>query len=633
MGQGADRDEVGAGGRVARPPSRGSPARRPRPGCGRRRAATAAATSAGLHVVEQHQVGAGLHGHLDLVEGVALHLARSGRASGRLAPATAASMDDAGQVVVLDAGCPSDSEPRWLTPPPARTAAFSRARSPGVVLRVSRIRAVAPAASTKRRVRVATPERWPSRLRAVRSAVSTDASGPSTPGQDLAGVDAVAVGGRPPHHDGGIDGGEGLGRGQPAGQHPGARATSGGGHHGAVGGTRPAVRSPNTPEVLGQGPGHDVANRRHRRVEPGRRHCTNLCEKASDVAGKSSRRCPPRLSSRAVAAAIERPGHLHQVGQLARARGPCDAEPRRAAAAERGRAAHHPGAAGHGPLQQFPSLDRVVGAAPRRCRGDGGSGSQRTPIAPGSGPPGVAGRAEGAGRGRAPLFPKARPRRPGPRRPCPRAASSRPAGWRRGRRCTPPRRPPTGPAGRWPRRGRSARRRRGSGRPGRPAASRAPGRDPGPAPTAASVGKRPSKSSTPRHVEPHVVDAVLAHAGGDGGGDHVAGLQLVDEPPAPVVAQQGALAPQRLAEQRSRSGGGPVQGGRVELHELDVRDRHAGPQRHGQAVPGRLGRVGGDRVQLAGAPGGQQGVGRPQLDRRSRPGRGRSRPGSGRLRR
>ena len=34
----------------------------------------------------------------------------------------------------------SDRLARWFQPPPARTAAFSRARSPGVVLRVSRTR-------------------------------------------------------------------------------------------------------------------------------------------------------------------------------------------------------------------------------------------------------------------------------------------------------------------------------------------------------------------------------------------------------------------------------------------------------------------------------------------------------------
>ena len=38
---------------------------------------------------------------------------------------------------------------------------------------------------------------------------------------------------------------------------------------------------------------------------------------------------------------------------------------------------------------------------------------------------------------------------------------------------------------------------------------------------------------------------------------------------------------------------------------------HAGPQRHGHAVAGGLGRVGGDREELAGAAGGEQHVRRP----------------------
>ena len=77
----------------------------------------------------------------------------------------------------------SDNDPRWFTPPPARTAAFSRARRPGVVLRVSHTRQAglaAATASTKRRVSDATPDRWHRKLSAVRSAVSTDASGPVT---------------------------------------------------------------------------------------------------------------------------------------------------------------------------------------------------------------------------------------------------------------------------------------------------------------------------------------------------------------------------------------------------------------------------------------------------------------------
>src|SRR5438309_5563424 len=77
----------------------------------------------------------------------------------------------------------SDRLPRWLAPPPARTAAFSRARRPGVVLRVSRIRhrpPAAAAASAWARVRVAMPDRWPRKLSADRSPVRTDRSGPLT---------------------------------------------------------------------------------------------------------------------------------------------------------------------------------------------------------------------------------------------------------------------------------------------------------------------------------------------------------------------------------------------------------------------------------------------------------------------
>ena len=61
------------------------------------------------------------------------------------------------------------------------TAAFSSARSPGVVLRVSRMRTPVPSiAATKRAVSVATPDRWPSRLRAVRSPASRARAGPKT---------------------------------------------------------------------------------------------------------------------------------------------------------------------------------------------------------------------------------------------------------------------------------------------------------------------------------------------------------------------------------------------------------------------------------------------------------------------
>src|SRR5215203_2640764 len=70
---------------------------------------------------------------------------------------------------------------RWLAPPPQRTAYFSRWRSPGVVLRVSRTTTPVPAtASTKAAVRVATPDRCPRKLSIVRSAASSTLAGPAT---------------------------------------------------------------------------------------------------------------------------------------------------------------------------------------------------------------------------------------------------------------------------------------------------------------------------------------------------------------------------------------------------------------------------------------------------------------------
>ncbi len=73
----------------------------------------------------------------------------------------------------------SDRLPRWFHPPPARTAAFSSERRPGVVLRVSQTW-TGRRPSTKRAVSVATPERWFRKFRAVRSAVRIECSGPST---------------------------------------------------------------------------------------------------------------------------------------------------------------------------------------------------------------------------------------------------------------------------------------------------------------------------------------------------------------------------------------------------------------------------------------------------------------------
>ena len=56
-----------------------------------------------------------------------------------------------------------------------------------------------------------------------------------------------------------------------------------------------------------------------------------------------------------------------------------------------------------------------------------------------------------------------------------------------------------------------------------------------------------------------------------------------------------------------------MQRGRVELDELDVGARHAGPQGHGEAVPRRLERVGGRGEELTRAAGRQQHVVRADL--------------------
>src|SRR5262245_13382359 len=75
----------------------------------------------------------------------------------------------------------SQSANRWFCPPPQSTAYFSRMRSPGVVLRVSRITPPVPSiALTYSRVSVATPESRMRKFSAVRSAVMRLAAEPET---------------------------------------------------------------------------------------------------------------------------------------------------------------------------------------------------------------------------------------------------------------------------------------------------------------------------------------------------------------------------------------------------------------------------------------------------------------------
>ncbi len=109
-------------------------------------------------------------------------------------------------------------------------------------------------------------------------------------------------------------------------------------------------------------------------------------------------------------------------------------------------------------------------------------------------------------------------------------------------------------------------------------------------------------------VEPEVVDALVEHPPGHRTGDDVTGLQLVHEPLALGVPNEGAVTPERLGQQ------GPrhlrvVQRGRVELHEFGVGHGRAGAQGHRDPVAGALDGIGRDREELAGATGGQQHVG------------------------
>ena len=90
----------------------------------------------GRHVVEQHDGRAGRDRLLDLLGAVALDLDRAAgpQRRGRGAPRRRCRQPARW---LSFTSTKSDSEPRWFAPPPARTAAFSSARSPGSVLRVS----------------------------------------------------------------------------------------------------------------------------------------------------------------------------------------------------------------------------------------------------------------------------------------------------------------------------------------------------------------------------------------------------------------------------------------------------------------------------------------------------------------
>ncbi len=101
--------------------------------------------------------------------------------------------------------------------------------------------------------------------------------------------------------------------------------------------------------------------------------------------------------------------------------------------------------------------------------------------------------------------------------------------------------------------------------------------------------------------------AGLVHPPGDRLGDDVARREVgelvlaLHEPVALEVDEEGALAADRLADQRLLAAGvgAEVHHRRVELHELQVAQHRAGAQRQRHAVAGRDRRVGGLREDLA----------------------------------
>ena len=215
-----------------------------------------------------------------------------------------------------------------------------------------------------------------------------------------------------------------------------------------------------------------------------RRPASIAAEQVAEPLVRRPRGSPPASGSRGSPAgrtptATSVGGDGEQVGRLPAA--PCGARPRSPPSrgqlpgrrGQRVGRAQHAGAAGHRPLQ--------------RARGPPGRPPTPAPVAGGGRRVGL--RRQVAGDVR---------RRSGGRRPGPPAASCWPAGWRRARRCRPPRRRRTGRGWRCGRAGRCGRRRRRSGRPGRPGSARSAGSTPAARQDATIVGKRCSRNSPPR---------------------------------------------------------------------------------------------------------------------------------------
>ena len=411
----------------------------------------------------------------------------------------------------------SDRLPRWFDPPPARTAAFSSDRSPGVVLRVSQMRAAPPraAASANRRVSVATPDRWHRKLRAVRSPVRIGANGPSTrpmtaPGSTAApsascqrtstsasswanvstahAVPATTPAWRATNEaTARASAGTSAALRSPSGVRSSAsaactaaRTTWAGGSTGrripgslpwralrrwplATAGQRsrrPRIPIPPAWPQSPFSPGWRQWPVRAKSVIAlrslsGARATTKRTSRSGSAAGWSVRVCEPLVSVRARAAALTATPRVARLCSSALA---TSVTGRDSLADRLGEGdPERRGVAEHAGVGGHRSLEPVASRGDRTSVGDA--------VARVGGSGGLQRPARDAARRRparsawrrlARAGPCRRrwPRRPAGRRPCPRAASWRPGGWRRGRRCRPPRRRPTARAATRRRRGR-----------------------------------------------------------------------------------------------------------------------------------------------------------------------------------
>ena len=385
----------------------------------------------------------------------------------------------------------SDRLPRWLAPPagPHRRllqAAQARAWScgcPRCGCRRPRRPAPRSAGSGWR-----CPRGGPRKLRAVRSAVRIEASGPSHRGQRGAGRGQVAVGRRPGHHHRRIDLGEGLGGAGRARHHARRRAPRRPPRPASSGGTRAEVRSPRgvrssararvTASTTAARGGSSALIDGHRRAggQPPPRAAsassTIRRRKAGSVSGWSARVWEPRLSVRCVAeasrarASSTRLASSHTAGSVPEAATSAASRStttRRWRPASRRRAARRPRPSWPAGARRRPASARAAPSPVRSAESTAAPGpvadrgshrpppvhrqaadhrlvdrGDRRPV----GDVGVEHGAHGAGR-LGPTCARPRwPRPPGRRTPCPPAARWRPGGWRRARPSRRPRRRP-----------------------------------------------------------------------------------------------------------------------------------------------------------------------------------------------